>query len=97
MTPEQCTGARRLLKWSQEDLSLKSGISITTINRFEKRAIGYSIKTSTLSRLRQTIETGGVEFVGAGALPDQFTPAVEIKFADGSVARLRERPKLGIV
>jgi hypothetical protein len=63
--------ARAALFWSVRELSRRSGVSTTTITRFENEQT-VPIK-ATLIVLKQTLEAGGVEFTNG----DQ--PGVRLK------------------
>lgn len=60
ITVRQIKAARALLEWRQEDLSVRSGISLATINKLE-REIG-SPRAFTLDILQKTFQQNGVEF-----------------------------------
>jgi transcriptional regulator with XRE-family HTH domain len=61
ITPAQCRMARAALQWTVRDLSEKSKVGTTTINRFE---MGLSASVhSTLTVLRLAFESGGVTFI----------------------------------
>lgn len=65
ITPTQCRMARAALQWTVKDLSEKSKVGTTTINRFE---MGLSAPVpSTLTVLRQTFEASGIEFTNKDA------------------------------
>ena len=60
----QIRAARALLKLSQAELALESGISIQTIKNYEDN--DESIKkglTATIEKLKNTLENKGVKFV----------------------------------
>jgi DNA-binding XRE family transcriptional regulator len=61
MEPMQCRAARGLLQWTQNELSTKSGISVTTIRHFETGVTKANPATRIV--LRQTLEKAGVEFL----------------------------------
>ncbi len=70
MLPSQCRAARALLKWTQDDLAKKSGVSAVTIRKFENGRSAAHLGTLTL--LNQAFEAAGIEFIpenggGAGA------------------------------
>ena len=56
----QCRAARGLLRWTQDELARRSGISGTTIRAFETEQTNPN--PATLIVLRQTFEKAGVEF-----------------------------------
>jgi hypothetical protein len=63
MQPMQCRAARGLLQWTQNGLSAKSGISVTTIRHFETGVT--KANPATIIVLRQALEKAGVEFIDA--------------------------------
>lgn len=56
-------GARALLDWSIEDLSAKSGVSVSSIRRLESGE-SASIRKPTLAAIKAALEEGGVFFFG---------------------------------
>ena len=66
ITSAQCRAARALLKWTQDDLAGRSGISPLAINKFE---VGKtSPHVATLKVLRETFEAAGIEFIDDSGL-----------------------------
>jgi len=61
ISPSQCRAARALLAWSQPDLARRSRMHVQTISAFENET-GTPTK-KTLSRLKETLEKAGVEFI----------------------------------
>jgi predicted transcriptional regulator len=58
----QIKAARAFLDWSQEDLAIVTGLSLTTIRNLE---MGYiSPRNATTHVVRQAIENAGLEFIG---------------------------------
>ena len=68
ITPAQCRAARALLKWTQEDLAARSGVSVTTIRTFETEATAAYARTR--ETLKATLETAGIEFIDEGEVPE---------------------------
>jgi predicted transcriptional regulator len=67
---EQVKAARALLGWSQNDLAKHSKVSIPTIKRLEASAGQIGGRDKTISAIRATLESAGVEFIaenGGGA------------------------------
>jgi transcriptional regulator with XRE-family HTH domain len=61
ITPEQSRGARALINWSQPQLAVSSGVSVSTVRDFEtsKRSpIG-----NNLAAMRAALEAAGVIFI----------------------------------
>jgi len=67
---EQVKAARALLRWSQNDLAKKSGMSIPTVKRLEAATGEIGGRADTVAAIRTALETAGVEFIsenGGGA------------------------------
>lgn len=62
ITTAQIRGARGILNWSQQDLAQRTGISATSIGSIENGQT--TPRESTLSTIRKTLETAGIEFIG---------------------------------
>lgn len=61
ITPAQCRAARGLLKWTQEELAVRSGVGAPAIINFEGGKT--SPHKATLKVLRETCEKAGVIFI----------------------------------
>ena len=61
ITPAQIRAARGLLRWSQKDLSQKSGVSLRAVNRVESEECDP--RMSTLRALEYALEQAGVVFI----------------------------------
>ncbi len=73
ITPEQCRAARGLLGLSQEDLCKLAGVSRAPVADYEGgKTRPYA---STLDKLRNALESAGVEFLPA----DNGGPGVRLK------------------
>lgn len=79
LTAMQCRAARGLIGWSQADLLAatkgngKAAVSIKTLSDFEAgKTTPYA---STLERLREALEAGGVSFVE----PNGMGPGVRMR------------------
>lgn len=57
--------ARALLLWKQEDLAVKSNVSIATIRKLEQAEslADINVNTSTLSLLKYALEANGITFI----------------------------------
>lgn len=65
ITSDQLMAAKALLRWSGEDLSKKSGISLSSIRRVEAaECVPESQNLKTLLAIKSALELGGVEFIG---------------------------------
>jgi len=65
IAPAQLRAARAWLGWSQDELSLKSGVSKHSIARYERgRSVAYD---ETLAMLKSTLEAAGITFLFDGA------------------------------
>ena len=65
ITSDQMRAARALLRWSSGDLSEHSGVGTATIKRMESMDGVPSGHVKTLIALKEALEQGGVQFVGA--------------------------------
>lgn len=59
ISPEQIRGSRAILRWSVKKLSDKSGVSETTIKRFESSINNESARTGNLVDIKTAIESSG--------------------------------------
>jgi transcriptional regulator with XRE-family HTH domain len=75
MTPIQCRMARAALDWSQQQLADAAKVRQVTVSEFER---GSDARRSTIEKLRNALERGGIVFVAADA-------------AGGPGVRLREQ------
>jgi len=60
LTREQLKMARAALGWSVRELARKAGVAANTVSRYENGSDAYG---ETLTRLRRTLESGGVIFI----------------------------------
>jgi transcriptional regulator with XRE-family HTH domain len=65
-TVEQIKAARALLGWTQEDLAVRSTVSVPTVRRFEARS---KLRVSDDIRLKMeaALQEAGVEFTNGDA------------------------------
>jgi len=61
MSPDQCRGARGLLKWTQPRLARKAGVGLSTLNRYEMET--RPPKEDVIRKLQATLEAAGIEFL----------------------------------
>ena len=62
-----------MLKWSQQDLAIASGVSLPTIKRMEAREGPIRGITSNLWNVERALEDAGVEFT------DEEAPGVRLR------------------
>lgn len=72
MDAEQLRAARALLRWSQQELSERCGVSVPTIKRLEAMDGELSGHSNTIRSIEQALIDAGVNFIpenggGAGA------------------------------
>jgi len=81
LTSDQVRAARALVRWSAEDLSQRSSVSLRTIRRAELAEQVMTMTNANNLAIRRALEDAGVEFIdenGGG-------PGVRL--------RKRQRPK----
>ncbi len=81
ITTAQIRGARGILNWSQQDLAQRTGISATSIGAIENNQT--TPRESTLSTIRKTFETGGIEFIGLDGMRMRHVDIQVLKGIDG--------------
>lgn len=70
LTSAQIRAARSLIRWSAEDLALRSALSVATIRRAELAEDETSMTMANDLAVRRALEAAGVEFIdenGGGA------------------------------
>jgi hypothetical protein len=63
LTGAQIRAARSLIKWTAEDLAIRSSVSLRTIRRAELADQDTSLTAPNELALRGALEAGGVEFI----------------------------------
>jgi transcriptional regulator with XRE-family HTH domain len=63
LTAAQIRAARSLIKWTAEELALRSSVSLRTIRRAELADQTTSLTTANDLALRNAFEAAGVEFI----------------------------------
>jgi hypothetical protein len=63
LTSHQVRAARALLRWSAEDLSRQSSVSLRTIRRAELAELHTAMTTTNNLAIRRALESAGVEFI----------------------------------
>lgn len=81
ITASQCRAARGLLKWSQPDLSERSGVNVQTISAFEKETATPTKRT--LQKLIMALEIGGVELLENGGVAPRGLKSRYLQGTDG--------------
>jgi transcriptional regulator with XRE-family HTH domain len=61
ISPAQCRAARGLIAWSQQDLAKAAGVGAVAVHQLENGV--SNSRRSTLTVIRQALETSGVEFI----------------------------------
>jgi hypothetical protein len=70
LTSPQIRAARALIRWTAEDLSRQSAVSLRTIRRAELAESETSMTAANDLAIRQALEAAGVEFIdGNGGGP----------------------------
>ena len=64
ITRDQIRAARAALRWSASELAKRSEVGTQTVKRFELSKGVPAGRTSTLEKLRLTLEAAGIEFIG---------------------------------
>jgi hypothetical protein len=70
LTSSQIRAARALIRWTAEDLSRRSAVSLRTIRRAELAERDTSMTSANDLAVRRALEAAGVEFIdenGGGA------------------------------
>ena len=63
LTSAQIRAARALIRWSAEDLSRATALSVTTIRRAELTENATSMTAANDMAVRRALEAAGVEFI----------------------------------
>lgn len=64
LTGTQIRIARTALRWSADELASRSGVGSRTIKRIEMEPDLPNSNVSTLAKLKTTLESAGIEFIG---------------------------------
>jgi len=73
---EQIRAGRNLIRMTQEDLSARSGVPLSTVKRIESNRGPASGKHSTVDALRAALEDAGIEFIDGEQPGVRFAPGV---------------------
>jgi hypothetical protein len=63
LTSSQIRAARALVRWSADDLSRHSSVSLRTIQRAELAEAETSLTTANDLAVRRALESAGIEFI----------------------------------
>ena len=63
LTSAQIRAARSLVRWSADDLALRSSLSVATIRRAELRDEETAMTVANDLAVRRALEDAGVEFI----------------------------------
>jgi transcriptional regulator with XRE-family HTH domain len=63
LTSDQLRAARALLRWTAEELSQQSSVSLRTIRRAELAEHGPTMTAANRLAVRRALESAGVEFI----------------------------------
>lgn len=74
---QQLRSARAALRWSIDDLSAASSVSVRTIKMVEAHDGAPQCKPATLEKLIGTFEVSGIEFIGT----PEDGPGIRIRIA----------------
>lgn len=65
LTAAQMRAARALLRWSAEELSKKSGLSLPTVQRMERSEGIPTSYARNLDAVQRALEEAGIQFIDA--------------------------------
>ena len=65
ITREQCKMARAALGWSVRELGARADVTPNTVSNYE---VGKNVNLSTVEKLKEALEKGGVMFLYPDAL-----------------------------
>ena len=74
LTAAACRAARGILKWSLRDLEVESGVSLKTLNKFERSLVKTKAETKTRIKdafLRHNVEIINTTGTGVRLLHDE--------------------------
>ena len=63
LTSSEIRAARALIRWTAEDLSLRSAVSLRTIRRAELAEYETAMTSANDLAVRHALESAGVEFI----------------------------------
>jgi transcriptional regulator with XRE-family HTH domain len=66
ITSDQIRAAKAMLRWSGEELSLRSGVSLSTVRRVESaKGVPEVQSIRTVLAIKKALEEAGIEFIGS--------------------------------
>jgi transcriptional regulator with XRE-family HTH domain len=86
ITPQQIRAARALLKWGQDELSTRSGVSVPAIANIENEK--QHANAGTQQKIFAALSTAGIDFIDGGVR--QVKNVVQVLQGDDANARLLE-------
>ena len=66
LTSDQIRAARALLRWSAQDLAVKSAVGLSTVQRMERATGVPAALGKNIAAIQRTLEAAGVEFIDIG-------------------------------
>ena len=61
----QIKAARSFLRWRQDELARQTGLALSTIRRLERSEGPIEANFDTVQKIRQALESAGIEFIGS--------------------------------
>ena len=61
----QIKAARSFLRWRQDQLARETGLALSTIRRLERSEGRIEANFDTVEKIRQALESAGIEFIGS--------------------------------
>jgi len=98
LTSAQIRAARALVRWSAEDLSRQSSVSLRTIRRAELAELHTTMTVPNELAIRRALEAAGVEFTNGDQPGVRLTKAAVARLAEsatGSRSRIAAKAGLG--
>jgi len=84
-TPQQILGARAMLRWSQDELAARAGISKPALVKLEAGKVANP-RPETMEKLENALQNGGIEFTADGGVRPQQG---KIQIFEGPTAYLK--------
>jgi transcriptional regulator with XRE-family HTH domain len=87
LTSEHVRAARALLRWEQQTLAEKSGVSLPSIKRLETKPGPLGAYESTVAAIQAAFEKAGIEFANGGAPGVRLRKAARDSAGESAAAR----------